>query len=300
MNKKKVCMYIPTNDSNGFFDESVVSEIEKELQNDATIDFIGNINLEEASFVNGDVVCGDINISQCDLFFWYAKGMKKYEDILYAISSCVKTIKNPASLAIVGDKFKAHTILKTAGFEVSQYALIRYDDIETMKKVLDDWGTVLVKPRSGSYGRGIIKVDNFELLRDIAGILELQTNNKYIFVERFYPHTMSDWVSIVVVDFKAIYGYRKKDTKFADWKVYDMHKEGGNAIEADIEDVRNIAEGAAKAIDEQIICFDVLKTDQGYKIIDENNFPGLYQDILTNHKTTIAEVLAGVIKNYCK
>ena len=157
--------------SNGFFDKNVVNEIEKELQEDTTIEFMGNINLEEDSFIDDDIVCGDINILQCNLFFWYAKGMKKYEDILYAISSHVKTIKNPKSLLIVGDKFKAYTILNSAGLDVSQYALIKYDDLNSMQNILDDWKTVLIKPRGGSYGRGIIKVDGFELLRDIAGML---------------------------------------------------------------------------------------------------------------------------------
>jgi glutathione synthase/RimK-type ligase-like ATP-grasp enzyme len=299
MNKKKICIFIPKG-KNGFFNDNIVNEIEEKLYNDQEVEFLGNVNLENASIIDGKVLCDDVNISDSDLFFWYAKGMKKYEDILFAISLHAKVIKNPKSLAVVGDKFKAHTLLSAAGFDVSQNALVRYDDFEMMKTILDDWGTVLIKPRSGSYGRGIIKTNDFEILRDVAGILELQTKNKYIFVEKFYPHTMSDWMSVVVVNFKAIYGYRKKENKFANWKVYDLHKEGGNAVEADISEVQNMAEKAAQVIEEQVICFDILKTKQGYKIIDENNFPGLYEEILKKHQLTLPVLFIDIIKNICK
>lgn len=79
-----------------------------------------------------------------------------------------------------------------------------------------------------------------------------------------------------------------------------IKKEGGDAIEADISDVRDMAEQVARVCDEQIICFDILKTTDGYKIIDENNFPGLYADILKEHQYTIADLFVDVIKKNIK
>ncbi len=292
---KEICVYMPTKEKNGFFNRVVVHNLSKELAQNKKISKVHLVDINKCSIVNGSVFYGDLDITKTDLFFWYAKGMGKRLSILQALANNIRVITDPHTFSIVNDKLKAHGKLRSLGIDVSEYALVAYDNFDMMKSILNDWKTLVIKPRQGSYGRGIIKIDDFDTLRDVAGLLEMQARKKFVFVEKFYPHTLEDWVSVVVVNFKALYGYRKKEVKFTDWKVFDVYKEGGSATEAEIEDVRNIAENAAKALDARIICFDILKTEDGYKIIDENNFPGLYESILENHKTTVAKVFADLI-----
>lgn len=293
---KKVCIFVPHKKNGGFFDENVVTELEDYLNSDEQIDFVGNIDIEKCMVIDGHVLYDGIDIAEVNLFFWYAKNMHEYKDILFAISARTRVIKDPQTLGLITDKYKAHTKLKSHGFNVSQYALVGYDDHDAMKKILNDWKTILVKPRMGSYGRGIIKIDDFDTFRDVAGILEMQAHKRRIFIERFYPHDIEDWISVVVVNFSVVYGYRKNKEKFKNWKVYDLTKKGGDAVEADTEPVRDIAEKAAQTLNERIICFDMIKVGSEYKIIDENNFPGLYPEILQKHKCTIADVFMSVIK----
>jgi glutathione synthase/RimK-type ligase-like ATP-grasp enzyme len=155
-----------------------------------------------------------------------------------------------------------------------------------MKKLIRRWKVVLVKPRLGNFGRGIIKVSDFETLRDIAGYLKMEHKQKSIFIERFYENDMSQWISTTIIGGKIVYGYRKESKKFAGWKVYDINTKGGDAYYVDPSPVKIIAEKAAKILDQSIVGFDFIKTSEGYKIVDENNFPGFYPDAFAAAKKT--------------
>lgn len=297
---KKVAVYLPFNKKNtskksGFLNEKEVSEVEKNLSSAAEIEFAGNVDFSEVKIVRNEFWCGEVLLNDLDLFFWYAPGMKKYMGKIRALSRIVRVMKSPQSYELVADKFLAHSYLKNKGLPVVDFALIRYDDFRGMKKIIERWKTVVVKPRRGSFGRGIIKISDFETLRDIAGFIKFETKQEDIFVERFYDNPIEEWISTTIIGGKVIYGYRKKKEKFADWKVYDVHAKGGGAYYVDPAPVKKIAEEAASNMDQSIVGFDFIKTNEGYRIVDENNFPGFYPEAFRDAGKNVSELISDLI-----
>ncbi|MFA6296890.1 MAG: hypothetical protein WC663_06040 [Patescibacteria group bacterium] len=297
MSKKKVAIFLLSIDNStkkqtGFLSKEEVLKIEEKLKQNSEIEFLGNVNFNNLKVLNTDFWCDNVNLSKCDLFFWYAPGRNINE--YKALSKVIKVIKNPESLELINDKFKTHVTLKEKGLPIADFALIPYDDLETMKKILNDWKEILVKPRFGSFGRGIIKVKDFETLRDIAGMLKSYGQNK-IFVEKFYENDKKAWISTTLINGKIVYGYRKKEEKFADWKVYDVKGAGGGAYYVDPSPVKDYAEKAAEILDKSIVGFDFIKTADGYKIVDENNFPGFYPEAFKEAHKNVSDLIVELI-----
>lgn len=299
--KKKVAIYLPASGSSpgkktGFLSQSEVDRLETILKDNDRIEFIGNFDFKgRVSVVNNQVYCGGQNLSEANLFFWYAPGMSPQLDILRALSSVTRVLKHPESLITVADKFLSHSILKSNGLPVADFALLRFNDHELMKKIIDQWKTVLIKPRLGSFGRGIIRAADFETLRDVAGMLAVEHQQKWVMVERFYENDIEQWISTTLIGGKVVYGYRKKISKFAGWKVYDIEKKGGDAYYVDPAPVRELAERAAALLDQSIVGFDFIKTNEGYILVDENNFPGFYPEAFQAASAEPASLIADMI-----
>lgn len=299
--KKKVAIYLPASGlspdkKTGFLNQTEIDRLESVLKNDDRIEFVGNVDFKgRVSVVNNQVLCDDHDLSKADLFFWYAPGLFPQLDILRALSKATSVLKDPESLITVADKFLSHSILKANGLPVADFALIRFDDHALMKKLIDQWKTVLIKPRLGSFGRGIIRATDFETLRDVAGMLVVEHQQKWIMVERFYENDIDEWISTTLIGGKVVYGYRKKISKFADWKVYDIEKRGGDAYYVDPSPVREMAEKAAALLDQSIVGFDFIKTKEGYILVDENNFPGFYPEAFQAAKADPAFLIADMI-----
>jgi ribosomal protein S6--L-glutamate ligase len=297
---RKVAIYLPHYQKNatkkrGFLTLSEVKKIENILKKNPKIKFLGNVNFKNIRVKRGRFLCGGIDLGKIGLFFWYAPGMRKFSNELESLSKEIKVLKNPKVFFIVADKFLAHSALKKKGLPVSEFALLKYNDLASMKRLIKKWKTVLIKPTRGSFGRGIIRVSDFETLRDIAGYLKMEHKQEQIFVEKFYENDLGKWISTTVIGGKVVYGYRKKKEKFAGWKVYDIKAKGGDAYYVDPAPVRNLAEKAAKVLDESIVGFDFIKTKEGYKIVDENNFPGFYPEAFQDAGKNVSELIAGLI-----
>jgi glutathione synthase/RimK-type ligase-like ATP-grasp enzyme len=276
--KKVLLSVLPKNENKGFISSLEIKKLEKLLVEDNQIKFLGNIDLENVSLFENNLFKNSNLIEKPDLFFWYSRGVIKKLDLLKAFSNEFKVVKNPESLQIIQDKFLAHSYLQKHNLPVPKFALVDSMDFDIMKKILEDWKTVLVKPQKGSFGRGIVKISDFETLRDLAGIMKAKNKQDKIFVEKFYPNDINEWISTTVINRKAVYGYRKKEAQFADWKVYDPSARGGGAYYVDPSPVKSIAEKAASCLGADIVGFDFIKTDQGYILVDENNFPGMYEN----------------------
>ena len=111
-------------------------------------------------------------------------------------------------------------------------------------------------------------------------------------------HFLPKWVSIVV------FGYKKPLVGDADWKIYDPQKtDGKGALSKYInppQELKEIALSAKNAIGKDIIGFDFIYTDEGYKIIDENGRPGLYPQCIADAKINITTEIIHLIQNKLK
>jgi len=301
---KKIAIYLPHykegRKKKGFLTKNEVGKIEKVLKSDATIKFLGNVDFKKIKLIGHNFFCNGINLRNTDLFFWYAPGMKKYLNELKALSKTVKVIKSPKSFIVAADKLLAHSLLKRGGLPVAEFALVAYDNLAGMQKLIKKWKTILVKPQRGSFGRGIIKISDFETFRDIAGYLKMEHKQNQIFVERFYENDTSKWISTTIINGEVAYGYRKKKEKFAGWKVYDIKAKGGDAYYVDPAPVKKLAEKAAKILDKSIVGFDFIKTKWGYKLVDENNFPGFYPEAFAAARKDVSQLISEMIISHAK
>jgi len=296
---KKVVICLPFCQKNskkkGILSANEIKEIERMLGEDKSIKYLGNVDLEKLRISGNKFSCNGTDLAKVDLFFWYDLGVRKFLGDLKKLPKNVKVLKNPKSFEIVADKFLAHSLLKRNGLPVADFALIDYNDLPRMRKIIRRWKTILIKPRLGNFGRGIIKVCEFETFRDIAGYLKMEHKQKDIFIERFYENDIDKWISTTVINGEVVYGYRKKKEKFAGWKVYDIKAKGGGAYYIDPAPVKKFAEKAAKLLDRSIVGFDFIKTREGYKIVDENNFPGFYPDAFREAGKDVSILIADLI-----
>lgn len=300
---KKVIISVPSKEDGrakgGILDKVDVIKIEELLKKDPKIDFQGNVDLAKVKVCNNNFSCDGLALEDADLFFWYTSNrfIKNFLDILKALSNLTKVTKDPNSFGIIQDKFMAHSLLKKAGLPVPEFALVKFDDQRTMKKIASEWKELLIKPRLGDFGNGIIKIDSFELLRDVAGILKTEHNQKQVFVEKFYPNDMNKWISATIFSNEIAYGYRKISDKIADWKVFDIKRRSGGAFYVDPKPIEKTAKKAASLFGNCIIGFDFIKTPQGYKIVDENNSPGIYLEAFKQAEKDVSSLVFKVIKD---
>jgi glutathione synthase/RimK-type ligase-like ATP-grasp enzyme len=297
---KKIAIYIPASKKNskkkeGFLKLEAVHKIETILKKNLDIDFLGNVDFKEINASENKFIFKKVDLKKVDLFFWYAPGMKKYLPALKQLAKLTKVQKSPKSFETVSDKYLSHTILKKNGLPVAEFDRVRFDDIAKMKKLIKKWKIILIKPEKGSFGRGIIRVIDFETFRDICGYLKITHKQDEVFVERFYENDISQWISTTIIGTEVAYGYRKKKEKFAEWKVYDINAMGGGAFYVDPAPVQKFAKKAAHILDKSIVGFDFIKTREGYRIVDENNFPGFYPKAFRDARKDPAKLITDLI-----
>ncbi len=278
-----------------------------------------NCDLVEADFRNGVIInnkvyVGDVCLNDLDVYFWHDtvrpsdwRADNYFCHMLDVMGADVAVINTGESVRITNDKFLAHTRLKKAGLPVGDFALIRSGDIDGLHKVFDTFGgDVLLKPRFGGWGIGIMRFDKFDELQSCIEYVQGFSGAKQQFlVEKYYQNDLSRWISVVVCNGRALFGYRKPLlSDEVDWKIYDPLKQDGRGqktVPAPVsEELAHIAVKAQQAIGKDIIGFDFIATDEGYKIIDENGRPGLYKHCLDAVGVDMSDEIVELIKSKLK
>jgi len=312
---KKIGIYLPIKDGSkprdpinnpGIIDKDskikIINKIKSKFPNYEIID---HMDFKDFSIMNNDVIYKNTPL-KLDIYFWYSNLPLSYDSrhlhVLKHLTKTCKVIQNPFAEEIGIDKFKAHLLLSQNNINIVDYAFISSNNIDFAKILLIKWGKVVVKPRLGNYGVGVMLIDNFSTLRDLLGILkETQKESEVeLLIERFYPNEIKKWTSITVFKNKAIYGYRKKISKFADgWKVFDDNKISGDPSTVDYinppAQLKKEAEKASRVMKADVIGFDFIKTKEGYKIVDENTRPGLYDHCFKKAKIPIEDAFVSLL-----
>ncbi|MHA1889090.1 MAG: ATP-grasp domain-containing protein, partial [Promethearchaeota archaeon] len=262
----------------------------------------------------GNVMLGDFNLSDLDVYFWHdlvhmkVWGGDNYNiNILRALEAKCALVNSSESTRIVNDKFLSHLTLANKNLPVADFALIRISDQKAAISCFEKFnGEILLKPRFRGFGMGILKISAKEQLIETLELLQsfLPNGQEQVLVEKFYPNNLEKWVSVVVFNNKVLFGYRKKLSSKSDWKIYDPARKDAKGQFTEYvkptKSLSTISLRAAKAIGKDIICFDFIYTDEGYKIIDENGRPGFYHHCLevagVDLKKEITELILSKIK----
>ncbi|KUM91078.1 hypothetical protein AQI88_38495 [Streptomyces cellostaticus] len=174
----------------------------------------------------------------------------------------------------------------------------------TVEAVLEQWGRAVLKPRWGCFGQGVLLIDDFSTLRDVAGYLAGTTPaaaDGTMLLERRYDNDPADWRSVTLVNGTVLYGYRKRPSRWAEFgrgavKVYDGAGAGGEADLCEVPPAHaKQAMRAQQALGSEIIGFDMILPDGARVIVDENTFPGLYPDLIAEAGGDLAEAVSGLI-----
>ncbi len=292
----------------GSFTQERIEEIKKRLTDEHNCEII-EADFREGVLINGKVYVGDICLNDVDVYFWHdtiwpsRTGPDSYYlHLLRAIGATAKVINTADGTEAANDKLRAHSLLKSAGLPVSKYALIRSDDRTGIDKAFQELGgRVLIKPRFGGWGTGIVRCESSE---DLHGVIELSASmsgkHQQFLLEQFYDNDASGWVSVSMVGQQPLIAYRKPlSLGGSEWKVYDPGKQDGKGAVSEYvspsEEIISLSQRAQQAIGKDIIGFDFIRTSEGYKIVDENGRPGLYEHCLQQAGVDIVDVIVGLV-----
>lgn len=292
----------------GVFTSEVIKSIENKLRAEK-VELVTDLDFREGYVRSGDVYVGNYNLNDLDVYFWHDtvrpmiwKGDNYYLNLLRALEKDCQVINNSESTRIVNDKYLAHLALTKNNLPVAEFALVSMNEPELARQAFKDLGgDVVIKQRYGGWGVGVVRIKEADQLIETLELLlsHLPAGEHQLFMEKFYPNDLSKWISVVVMGDKVLFGYQKKNLGTSDWKVYDPNKQDGkgeNSVYIDPSgELKKISLQAKEAIGKDIICFDFISTDEGYKIVDENGRPGIYPRCLEGAGIDIEKEIVDLI-----
>lgn len=294
----------------GSFTDERISAIKQQLKNRFNAEII-EADFREGVLIDGLVYVGDICLNECDIYFWHdtlkpslSGADNYYIHLLRALQKDTIVINDAESTYVTNDKLRAHQALQSHGLPVSHYAFVRSDDRSGIAKAFTALGQrVLVKPRFGGWGSGIIRCESLE---DLHSTIELITSfagdHMHILLEAYYDNDPHQWTSVSLIGQQVVASYRKPlSLSGSDWKVYDPEKKDGRGQRSEAvepsQDLIHLAKKAQAALGKDIVGFDFIMTDRGPVIVDENSRPGLYEHCLTASNTQLVDVIVDLIGN---
>lgn len=293
----------------GSFTQERIDAIKERLGSELDADIV-EVDFRDGVLIDGKVYVGDTCLNDFDIYFWHdtlwpAKtgNDSYYVHLLRAIGKDAVVINSAESTERVNDKLRSHEALRAAGLPVSEYALIYSENKANIEAAFHKLGgDVLVKPRFGGWGKGIVRCRSIGDLQDVVELAVASSGREQQFLlERFYENDMAQWLSVSMIGQNPIIGYRKPLTiGGSDWKVYDPDKKDGKGELSQYvrpsEEVSELARRAQAAIGKDIVGFDFIMTADGYKIVDENGRPGLYEHCLNSANINIVDEIVSLIK----
>lgn len=302
MAKYKLGLFISNKNKSkqGKMEVEVREELYEKLNQEKEWEIFDNLDFNQATIKNGKVYIDDFCLSDLDVYFWFAKGARKkglYNfEILKALSQEVKVINNPDSYFNGFDKLNSNIILKKNNISSPDFAYLSKNSIEEGYKILKEWQELILKPRNGAYGVGILRIKDKETLRDVLGYID---SSKGYYFERFIENDMSKWCGITVVNNKVLFGYRKTGSKISDWKVFDRDRKGGEVEYVEpSEEQKDLALRAAQAFKLDITGVDIITSkDNKLYVVDVHTLPGFFPNLCKKSGISASEEILNCIKN---
>jgi|GEM_PF-2413761 len=291
MEKKKIGVWLPfrkgmvsvTYETPGALVEQVRNGFVQALAKHGQADIIEIGDFRRARIESGKPTLEGTNLEELDAFVWFGEIGRDVRrehnlEILRAIEKSATVINCTFGYETAMDKFLTSSFLSEKGVKVPKFMLVGRENSEAAAQVLKSWGSVLLKPRLGSYGIGIVKLDKPQDIVDFTDYCPSMLH----FVEEFVPNDPASWIGVNVIGGKHAYSYRKGKESFHDgWKVFDRKSVGGKMILAKpTERQIEIALKVADMLRMDWVGVDMVTDAQGeHYVIDVNAFPGLYPEM---------------------
>lgn len=265
----------------------------------AKFDLIEFNDIRKYVISSGTLFDGPKPMGGIDAFVWFGEIGKDTRrehniEILKSIEKICPVINPVKGYELAMDKYLTSSILSKNNINVPKFALFTKDNAEDVSNLISNWGSVLLKPRLGSYGIGIIKIDKPEDLPDYGDYMPLGVH----YIEQFVPNDPKDWIGINIIGGKHAYSYSKTSESFkGGWKVQDRASIGGKMILAKPTDLQlEIAIKVSKLLDMSWAGVDIITSKDGTPyVIDVNAFPGLYPEMFSKAKIDGPEMMAQAV-----
>lgn len=177
---KKVGIWMYEND-NGI---NIKKRLEKKLR-DLGYEVICDFDMRNCYLKNGKVYTEEgICLSNVDIFYHMnADEQNSYQnDILRLLEmSGVKVFNNYDAFIKCKDKVIANMILRDNGINVPSSILINnHVSCEFLEKIMEEYGNIIIKPRTNHGGKGILKITDYEQFLDFYVATKNYIDNYYI------------------------------------------------------------------------------------------------------------------------
>ena len=307
MEKKKICAWLPYREGMtsvsygqpGALVESVRNPLVSLLKNHPSVDFAEMGDFRTGFVMDGRPFVGGKPLGDIDAFVWFGEiGRDHRRDynlaLLKSIERGAKVVNCTQGYEIAMDKYLTSSFLAKNGVRVPRFALLSQENAEQVSEAATDWGAVLLKPRLGSYGVGIMKLDR---PRDLVNAVDYCPPSTH-YLEQMIPNDPAQWVGVNIIGGKHAYSYRKGPESFYDgWKVMDRGRVGGKMLLAAPSDKQvKIAEKVAKLLGMAWVGVDIITGADGkHYVIDANAFPGLYPEMFAQAKIDGPKMMADAV-----
>ncbi|MFH0868188.1 MAG: ATP-grasp domain-containing protein [Candidatus Woesearchaeota archaeon] len=287
-----------TEERPGYLLKEVRDKIVTSIFKKKNVKIIDDLDFRKAIIKNGSAYLNDFCFDNLDVFFWMGelgRSEKMYPlEVLRAISKKCRVIHDPKAYEIGLDKFASLEMLRENGINVPEIMLIPQTGIDQAVKVFRKWKEAAIKPRTGCYGIGAIKVSDEQTFVDA---MDYAARNDVHYIEKFVPNDMNKWIGVNVVNGKIIHGYGKEPSQIKNWKVQDRSRRGGHMIiKVPNNEQRKIALKVGKITGLGIYGADIIRGHDGkYYVVDVNTFPGLYPELLAKAENDLYKEIADYV-----
>ncbi|MEW6748962.1 MAG: ATP-grasp domain-containing protein [Candidatus Micrarchaeota archaeon] len=257
------------------------------LRKNAALELVGYDDFRDWTLSSGEILLEDGSKPELDGFVWFGEIGRDYRrnyhlELLKALQKGNTTvINNPLGYELAMDKYLTSSELSRHGIPVPRFMLLKRQHSEDAIKHLKSWESpILLKPRLGSYGIGIIKIDDPE---DVVNVIDYAPPENH-YVEQMIPNDPAKWIGINIIGGKHAYSYRKgPESFFGGWKVMDRKSVGGKMLLAHPSSEQlEIAMKIAELFDMAWVGVDMVVDSSGNSyVVDVNAFPGLYPEMFS-------------------
>ncbi len=269
MSTYEIGLWLYQNGGGDVIQDSMIAQLQER-----DISAITNLNLRNATAINGVIYCEGIRMEELDLFFSYNAGQQtQYQLYLYeTLDRYIPIINNYKAFNLTEDKFKTAHLLQRNGIITPEYELCHRNDVNTLHRILKEWGgKIIYKPTEGWGGMGLVKIENDAALDMLIPFIK-HTDLRHFYVERFIDYDNTDFrVDIVDGEYISCYG---RQAPPGDWKT-NITSGGKLLLREPNDELVNLAKRAASLTDLEIAGVDMIydQEREQYVVLEVNGIP---------------------------
>ncbi len=226
------------------------------------------------------------SVSAIEMFLWRLDIIKLFECM------GVLSINSYDSITRTRDKFSALLILSSNKIPIPE--TIVTESLAVALKTIEEWGKVLVKPLIGSFGRGIILLDNPDIAYPI--IKQLLSWSQPLMIQKYYEKKNRRDLRVLVINGEAYASYWRiaKEGSFK-----TNVAQGGTVAEAKVpDDVLEIAIKTTEALGLFYAGVDLMEDAEGRFMVLEANASPLWKGAVKLGYNPAKKLVNEVLKAY--